>query len=204
MCDLRNNYSLDEILFHPKLSDDCKYDFIKEIVDEQMFVDWFETLDNLGVSIDDLGLTIDILDNVDYIWDIEDSDYVPSQTFSKQNFSVINLYRYISTEYGPSNIGPNTRPFCKTLVSRTNLSLMRKEDIDRLNSSNPGFGKGGSNTYSVFNWRGGVNCRHIWVKYKYDTDSKNLVESPKSQQPSNVQVNGRVPYANGTNYPDKK
>ena len=116
----------------------------------------------------------------------------------------MNLYRYISTQYGPSNIGPRTRPFCKTLVSRTNLSLMRKQDIDMLNSSNPGFGKGGSNTYSVFNWRGGVNCKHIWVKYKFDTTTNNLIKAPIQDQPRNVVVNGRVPYANGTNFPDKK
>jgi hypothetical protein len=204
MCDLTNDYTLEEVLYHPKLTDDYKFNFIQDLVDEQQFIDWFETLDNLGISIDDLGLTIDILDNVDYIWDIDDMDLTPSQTFSQENFSVINLYRYISTQYGPSNIGPNTRPFCKMLVSRTNSSLMRKEDIERLNSSNPGFGKGGSNTYSVFNWRGGVNCRHIWVKYKYDTQSMNLVKAPLDQQPSNIQVDNRVPYANGTNYPTPK
>lgn len=204
MCDLSNDYTLEELILHPKLTDEYKFEYVKELLWEEDFVEWFETLDNLGISIDSLGLTTEIIDNVDYIWQIDDSDLVPSQTFSEEKFAVMNLYRYISTQYGPSNIGAKTRPFCKTLVSRTNLSLMRKQDIDMLNSSNPGFGKGGSNTYSVFNWRGGVNCKHIWVKYKFDTTTNNLIKAPSQDQPRNVVVNNRVPYANGTNYPDKK
>ena len=147
MCDLSKDYTLEEVILHPKLTDEYKFEYVKELLWEEEFVEWFDTLNNLGISIDSLGLTTEIIDNVDYIWQIDDSDLVPSQTFSEEKFAVMNLYRYISTQYGPSNIGPRTRPFCKTLVSRTNLSLMRKQDIDMLNSSNPGFGKGGSNTY---------------------------------------------------------
>jgi hypothetical protein len=81
---------------------------------------------------------------------------------------------------------------------------MRREDIERLNSANPGFGKGGSNNYSVFNWRGGSNCKHKFVKYFYDPDTKNLVVAPSNQQPTQTTVGGKVPYANGTNRPSKK
>ena len=154
-----------------------------------------------------MGLTIDDIDNLDYIWNLDDEDKsFPSSTseFSSEEFSVINLYRYISTQYGPSYIGKNTRPFCKMLVSRTNASLMRREDITRLNSSNPGFGLGGSNTYSIFDFRGGSNCYHFFVKYKYDTETRNLVEAPVGDQPNQIKVNGKVPFANGTNSPDPR
>jgi hypothetical protein len=208
MCDIQNEWGLEEILNHPKLSDDYKFSFIEELVNEEEFCDWFETLNNLGLPIGGMGITISDLDNLDYIWDLNDDDKgiasSTTQFAEQQNFRVINLYRYISTQYGPSNIGANTRRFCKTIVSRTNAALMRYEDIVRLNSSNPGLGKGGSDTYSVFDWRGGVNCRHQWVKYKYDTDSMNLVKAPFTEQPKNIQVGNRVPYANGTNFPDKK
>lgn len=206
MCNI--NFNLEEIINHPKLSDDYKFSFVQDIINEDKFCEWFESLNNLGISIDSLGLTIADIDNLDYIWDINDDDLgVPSSTTqfgSTEEFSVINLYRYISTEYGPSYIGDNTRRFCKMVVSRTNASLMRYEDIIRLNSQNPGLGKGGSNSYSVFEWRGGANCKHMWAKYKYDTETKNLVESPSTDQPRNTQVNGKVPYANGTNNPDPK
>jgi hypothetical protein len=205
MCD--NIWNLEELINHPKLSDDYKFEVVKEMLTEEEMMEVFDSLNNLGISIDSLGISIDNLNDLDYIWDINDEDKgIPSATtqFGKENFSVINLYRYISTEYGPSYIGANTRAFCKMVVARTNASLMRQEDITRLNSSNPGLGKGGSDSYSVFNWRGGANCKHIWVKYKYDTDSKNLVKAPIADQPKNVQVNGMVPFANGTNTPPSK
>ena len=206
MCNI--NFNLEEVINHPKLSDDYKFSFVQEMLSEDEFCEWFESLNNLGISIDSLGLTIADIDNLDYIWDINDDDLgVPSSTTqfgSSEEFSVINLYRYISTEYGPSFIGDNTRRFCKMVVARTNASLMRYEDIIRLNSQNPGLGKGGSNSYSVFEWRGGANCKHMWAKYKYDTETKNLVEAPSTDQPRNTQVNGKVPYANGTNNPDPK
>jgi hypothetical protein len=202
MCD--NIWNLEELINHPKLSDDYKFAIVEEMLSEEAMMEAFDSLNNLGISIDSLGLTIDNIDNLDYIWDINDEDKgVPSSTtqFAQENFAVINLYRYISTEYGPSFIGDNTRPFCKMVVARTNNSLMRREDITRLNSANPGLGKGGSNSYSVFDWRGGANCKHIWVKYKYDTKDMKLVKAPISDQPKNIQVNGMVPYANGTNTP---
>jgi hypothetical protein len=205
MCDL--HWNLEEIINHPRLSDDYKFSYIEDMVNEDAFCEWFESLNNLGISISNLGIDIADLNSLDYIWDINDEDKgIPSATiqFEKENFSVINLYRYISTEYGPSYIGDNTRRFCRMVVARTNASLMRYEDIVRLNSENPGLGKGGSNSYSVFEWRGGANCKHIWAKYKYDTESKNLVKAPSTEQPRNVQVSGMVPYANGTNTPPSK
>ena len=204
MCQL--HYTLEELINHPRLSDDYKFNAIQEMLNEDEFCEWFESLNNLGISISNLGIDIADLNSLDYIWDINDEDKgIPSATtqFGEQeNFSVINLYRYISTEYGPSYIGPNTRRFCKMVVARTNASLMRYEDIVRLNNENPGLGKGGSDSYSVFEWRGGANCKHVWAKYKYDTESKNLVKAP--DQPRNTQVNGMVPYANGTNTPPSK
>ena len=203
MCDITNEFTPEEVINHPKLSDNYKFEYFEKMAKEEEF---YDVLNNLGVSIDDLGISIGDIDNWDYIWDIneEDTKGIPSGTieFAKQeNFRLLNLYRYISTEYGPSFIGPNTRRFCMQMVGRTNRALMRYEDIVAMNSSNPGLGKGGSDTYSVFEWRGGANCKHIWVKYKYDTESKKLVEAPKSEQPKNTQVDGKVPYANGTNTP---
>ena len=62
---------------------------------------------------------------------------------------------------------------------------MRFEDIVALNSAQPGMGKGGSDSYSVFNYRGGSNCRHIWVKYLFDPKTMNLVKAPVADQPKN-------------------
>ncbi len=124
MCDITNDWSMDEVLHHPKLSDDYKYKFFEDLANQE---EYFEVLNNLGLPIDGLGVTITDLDNLDYIWDLNDDDKgIPSATTQfaeQQKFRVINLYRYISTEYGPSFVGPKTRRFCKMTVSRTNAAV---------------------------------------------------------------------------------
>jgi len=72
--------------------------------------------------------------------------------------------------------------------------LMRYVDILKLNGSNKGMGLNGANVYSVFKWRGGVNCKHIWVKYIYDMETQKLVTAPQSEQPKQT-GKGDVPNA---------
>ena len=52
------------------------------------------------------------------------------------------------------------RGFCRSLIA-----LNRMYDISVINQMsrfNPGMGPGGSNSYSVFQYKGGVNCQHYW------------------------------------------
>jgi len=140
----------------------------------------------LGISIESLGLTIEDLDNEKYMYNISDNE-LDSQEFAKSDLQ--NLYRYVahtSSGYGSDNIGVNSRSFCKKISRRTNVALMRYVDILKLNGSNKGFGAGGSNIYSVFKFRGGVNCKHIWVKYVFNKKTKKLVEAPRIEQPRNI------------------
>ena len=283
MC--RINYTIEEIVNHPKLTDEYKFDLIEGIIVEEFVTDWLDKQTELGISLEELGLTLDDLND---FYDLDDSDYTDevekfatgdkisidyddtlstdrgmelAKRLIKEGYMVyiisarqdvdgmlkradelgiphsrvyatgsnkskvekikslgivkhydnnedvvktlgvlghkfakiIPLYRYFGV------ISDNSRRFCRSLVTRTNASLMRKQDIEVLNSSNPGLGKGGSDTYSVFNWRGGANCKHKWVKYYYNSDTMNLVKSP--DQPIQTEVNGKVPYANGTNTP---
>jgi hypothetical protein len=189
MCKIE--YTIEELITHPKLSDEYKFEVLEEMINESEFIDWFEK-QQLGISLEELGLKLEDLE--DY-YDIDDTDsqYVEQKFATEHQFKVIRLYKYFG------KISDNSRQFCRMLVSRTNLSLMRREDIELLNNQNPGLGKGGSDTYSVFNWRGGANCKHKWVKYYYDTETRNLVKAP--DQPTQTEVNGKVPYANGTNNP---
>ena len=153
----------------------------------------FELLENeeIGVDIDELGLEIEDLDNLENVHKVEDNE-LETQNFAKAK--TINLYRYVAhNSSGYSNdTGKDSRDFCRTLVQRTRISLMRYRDILRLNGSNKGMGMGGANVYNVFKWRGGVNCKHIWVKYVYNTETKSLVKS--IDQP-NQTGQGAVPNA---------
>ena len=166
------------------------------LMDEIAQDNLFRTLEDkdLGISIDDLGLTVEDIDNIDYMHVISENEGEEDK-FAKAK--TVNLYRYVahtSSGYSGSDLGKDSRSFCKVLVRRTKLSLMRYVDILKLNGSNKGFGLNGANVYSVFKWRGGVNCKHIWVKYIFDMETQKLVAAPKSEQP--VQTGkGDVPNA---------
>ena len=169
-------------------------DAVNQLKDELLKQDIIDALedDALGISLDDLGLSLDDINDNKYMYNISDEEH--GEQFA--NTDLTNLYRYVahtSSGYGSDNIGNNSRSFCKKLAKRTNTSLMRYVDILKI-TPNKGFGQGGSNIYSVFKFRGGVNCKHIWVKYVYNKKTKKLVEAPKSEQPRQIGA-GSVPNA---------
>ena len=49
-----------------------------------------------------------------------------------------------------------------------------------------GMGQGGSNIYSVFKYRGGVHCKHVWVKFFFSKKAKKLMQAKKSEQPKQI------------------
>jgi hypothetical protein len=154
-------------------------------------ISYLDATPSLFIPIEDLGLTQEDLDDSNN-YSIVTQDDLEDDSIQLSASKIIKLYRYITNDYA-TGIGPNTRPFCKEMVKRTQLAMMPMESITSLNSSNQGFGIGGSNSYSVFNWRGGVNCKHFWVKYLYQTDTKNIVKD--TQQPDQ-QDKGNVPNYN--------
>jgi hypothetical protein len=59
------------------------------------------------------------------------------------------------------------RQFCKNVMSAK--LVYRKEDIDKASKTvvQAKMGKGGSNTYDIFLYKGGVNCQHFWQRQIY-------------------------------------
>lgn len=165
---------------------------LQELIDYRSgktpFCEMIEKDKSLGIDIAELGITQEDLQNPIYHHPMTDEDYNIKHFATQENFAILTLYQYTSNVYGASDVGANTRDFCKRVVARTKVSLMRFQDIVRLNSQNAGFGKGGSNTYSVFRYRGGSNCKHIWKKFLFDNISNKLIEAPSSKQPLNVPV----------------
>ena len=66
--------------------------------------------------------------------------------------------------YAPEQAGSNSREFCKKMISAK--KVYRKEDIQAMSSKavNAGFGKGGSNTYDIWLYKGGARCHHFWMR----------------------------------------
>jgi len=71
------------------------------------------------------------------------------------------LVRYM---YSPQSYSANSRKFCKKMVDAK--KVYRKEDIISMDEKvvNAGFGKGGSNTYSIWLYKGGARCQHKWLR----------------------------------------
>jgi hypothetical protein len=70
-------------------------------------------------------------------------------------------YRYFG------KLTASSRPFCRKMISAD--KLYRKEDLMALNNKavNPGWGPYGADTYSVWLYKGGGNCGHIFKKELY-------------------------------------
>jgi hypothetical protein len=66
-------------------------------------------------------------------------------------------YRYAGKRSGE-------REFCKKMLQAN--KIYRKEDIIAMGrrAVNPGWGKGGANTYSIWKYKGGANCYHKWFR----------------------------------------
>ena len=60
-----------------------------------------------------------------------------------------------------------TREFCKKMIKAK--KIYRKEDIVALTDRpvNPGLGVGGSETYSIWLYKGGARCYHKWFRKTY-------------------------------------
>jgi hypothetical protein len=74
------------------------------------------------------------------------------------------LVRYY---YSPNRVKKTSREFCKKMVAAK--KVYRKEDIkamDRI-AVNAGFGKNGSDTYSIWLYKGGARCEHYWSRRTY-------------------------------------
>jgi len=80
---------------------------------------------------------------------------------SKQEKYENDIYR-VRYRYAGKSSGE--REFCKKMTKSG--KIYRKEDIISMGrrAVNPGWGKGGANTYSIWKFKGGGNCYHKWFR----------------------------------------
>ena len=69
-------------------------------------------------------------------------------------------YRYAGASEGQ-------REFCKKMIAAD--KVYRKEDIELAETKvvNKGLGANGADTYSIWLYKGGVNCQHFWERKIY-------------------------------------
>ena len=100
------------------------------------------------------------------------ADFIKSKPNDKSKLD--KSYYKIRYEYSEKYSSGNSRKFCKNMMGRTAKGVVyRKEDIDQASFSgvNKSFGHKGNN-YSLFKYKGGVNCGHFWSENLYRLKSK--------------------------------
>ena len=80
---------------------------------------------------------------------------------SKQEKYKDDIYR---VRYRYAGKASGEREFCKKMIAAN--KIYRKEDIIAMGrrAVNPGWGKGGANTYSIWKYKGGGNCYHKFFR----------------------------------------
>ena len=96
--------------------------------------------------------------------------------------SFITRYRYAGS-FGHENM----RPFCAKMMEAD--KLYRKEDIVAMENVavNPGWGPEGADTYDIWHYKGGGNCKHFWEKRVY-VDAKGAKINPNDPDATRVAV----------------
>jgi hypothetical protein len=73
----------------------------------------------------------------------------------------------IRYRYDPKRTKDNSRTFCKNMVANAEQGVYyRREDIEKMSSAgvNSDFAPKGSSSYSIWRFKGGVNCHHRWFR----------------------------------------
>lgn len=89
---------------------------------------------------------------------------VPSSFPSVKSEQDTSLFKI---RYSYAGDGEGQREFCNKMVKAN--KVYRKEDIELAGSKvvNPGFGPEGADTYNIWLYKGGVNCKHFWMRKIY-------------------------------------
>ena len=91
-----------------------------------------------------------------------------AKTFSSfPNASSEQDTELFKVRYEYSGASTGQRDFCNKLLNAG--KVYRKEDIDLAGSKvvNKGFGPNGADTYNIWLYKGGVNCKHFWLRKIY-------------------------------------
>ena len=106
---------------------------------------------------------------------------------SEQDAIIDGKYFITRYVYAGSFRHDNMRPFCKKMLEAG--KLYRKEDIVSMENVavNPGWGPEGVDTYDIWFYKGGGNCKHFWEKRVY-VDAKGAKINPNDPDASRIAV----------------
>ena len=166
-----------------KLSSQEKNDFNDEEGD-----DLLSQLESLGEKVDENDWELIHTEKVEdteaefdftKLAEVSKDDAKPNKVSSQDN----STYK-VRYSYGPVRNSADSRRFCQRMELLTGQNLVfRKEDINMMSfrGINKELGHKGQN-YSLFKYKGGVNCHHYWELkvYKKKVSDNNLVSEQEA------------------------
>ena len=166
-----------------KLSSQEKNDFNDEEGD-----DLLSQLESLGEKVDENDWELIHTEKVEdteaefdftKLAEVSKDDAKPNSVSSQDN----STYK-VRYSYGPVRNSADSRRFCQRMELLTGQNLVfRKEDINMMSfrGINKELGHKGQN-YSLFKYKGGVNCHHYWELkvYKRRVSDNNLVSEQEA------------------------
>ena len=149
-----------------------EYGFAKEVPEftTEAEIEWLDYLKDKGEVI---GEEFELIDEQP----VTDADAEPKQYNFFKRFAEpdekskddkgVYLIRY---RYAPMSNKGNSRVFCKDMVANAKMGVVyRREDIDKMGDEgvNGQFAPSGKSNYSIWKYKGGVNCHHQWYRLTY-------------------------------------
>lgn len=104
------------------------------------------------------------------------------QKESEQDTSLFKV-RYKYAQVGTTSMA-NSRDFCRMMVSAD--KVYRKEDLDKQSSANSQFAPRGESSYNIWLYKGGVNCRHYWMRQVYIRKNNKKITVTEAQAKINA------------------
>ena len=135
----------------------------------------FDVLDELGEEenldewelVDEREVDYDQEETLDKMIGLASTGAARPNAKSKQDGESDGLQFKVRYQYAPLKVGANSREFCSKMVA--SKKIYRKEDIIQMGNQavNAGWGLNGAATYSIWEFKGGGDCHHFWMRKTY-------------------------------------
>ena len=177
------NIDLDFIPLRPKTTTEQPTQLSKQDSHEHTDDILADELLGLGEELDDNEW--ELLDSREYRSDDPISEtsfklaYAPSNFPMKDSEQDTSIFKIRYSYSG--NINPE-REFCRKMVQ--SKLIYRKEDIVSASKKavNKGLGARGADTYDLFLFKGGVNCKHFWMRNIYIKKNNDKITAKKARE----------------------
>ena len=119
----------------------------------------------------------------------------PDEKSEEKDTGLYKVRYYYSKNYTWKEGEMVTRDFCQEMVALSKLgALFKYEDIIEMGSDgvNGQFAPSGSNTYSIWTYKGGVYCRHAWFRKVFFRKRKDGKFLPNDGLKNDTVVTGKV------------